>query len=233
LLIVEIKSEIVDLQDLLRALDIKARVIPGEVRRSHGWQAECMAVVVLLPNNNAHRRAAASHAAILAAALPARTREVRRWIAQPAGSLRGIWFFPCISGRSTGERTSAGRRVSAPRGTPAPTPPMPLTHSRPKTGPLERLRTIDLAVPNPDDSPGHANSNFRRVSPGREFLNTLWVDIGNRGARRASAGRGGQAPGAAGKRRARRASAGSDDQSGPESPAAPPGAFGAWRATRL
>jgi len=124
LLIIEIKSEIVDIQDLLRALDIKARVVPGVVRRTRGWQAEHVAAVVVLPSNNAHRRAAATHAALLGAALPARTREVRRWIAHPAGWLRGLWFFPYINGQSTVEQTSAGRRVQAPRGRPSPAPPM-------------------------------------------------------------------------------------------------------------
>src|SRR5450756_1916437 len=38
--------------------------------------------------------AEARHAALLAAALRARRREVRRWIAAPSGPLRGIWFLP-------------------------------------------------------------------------------------------------------------------------------------------
>jgi hypothetical protein len=123
LLIIEIKTELVDLQDLLRTVDMKTRVVPGVVRRSRGWRAEHVASVVVLPSNNSHRRAVAAHADLLDAALPGRTREVRRWIQQPDGALRGIWFFPCINGGNGMEQVRATRRVrlgrngsSVPRG---------------------------------------------------------------------------------------------------------------------
>ena len=116
LLIVEIKTEIVDLQDLLRALDIKERVVPGIVRRSRGWQADRIATIVVLPATNVHRGAVAAHAAMLDAALPARTKEVRGWVASPSGDLRGIWFLPCISGASGMEQYRAARRVRAAAG---------------------------------------------------------------------------------------------------------------------
>ena len=119
LLIIEIKTELVDLQDLLRTLDMKARVMPDVVRRSRGWQSVSVASVVVLPSNNSHRRAVAAHAGLLDAALPGRTREVRRWIREPAGALRGIWFFPCIDGGHGMEQVRARQRVRACRSGPA------------------------------------------------------------------------------------------------------------------
>jgi transcriptional regulator with XRE-family HTH domain len=115
LLIIEIKTELVDLQDLLRTLDMKARVMPEVVRRSHGWPPVSVASVVVLPSNNSHRRAVAAHASLLDAALPGRTRDVRRWIREPAGAFRGIWFFPCIDGGNGMEQVRARRRVRASR----------------------------------------------------------------------------------------------------------------------
>jgi transcriptional regulator with XRE-family HTH domain len=67
LLIIEIKTEIVDLQEMLRMLDMKVRVVPGLVRRSRGWRPMSVAAAVVLPSNNTHRRAVANHAALLAA----------------------------------------------------------------------------------------------------------------------------------------------------------------------
>jgi transcriptional regulator with XRE-family HTH domain len=111
LLIVEIKTEIVDLQDLLRTLEMKARVVPSLVPRSHGWRPAHVAVVVVLPSTNTHRRAVATYAALLGASLPARTREVRAWLEQPRGALHGIWFFPCTPGESAIGQLRATRRV--------------------------------------------------------------------------------------------------------------------------
>lgn len=53
-----------------------------------------MAALLVLPDAKVHRNAVAAHAALLTAALPARTRAVRRWLAAPSGNLRGIWFAP-------------------------------------------------------------------------------------------------------------------------------------------
>jgi transcriptional regulator with XRE-family HTH domain len=115
LLIAEIKTELVDLQDLLRTVDMKTHVVPEVVRQSRGWRPASIASVVVLPSTSTHRRAATAHADLLDAALPGRTRDVRRWIREPAGMLRGIWFFPYIDGGHGMEQFRAGRRVRQPR----------------------------------------------------------------------------------------------------------------------
>ncbi len=121
LAIIEIKTEIVDLQELLRVLDMKARVVPRVVSETRNWRPTGVAAVVVLPSSNAQRRSVASHAALLDAALPARTREVGRWLERPVGGLRGIWFFPCTPGQSVMEQLRASRRVRlARKGAPRP-----------------------------------------------------------------------------------------------------------------
>jgi transcriptional regulator with XRE-family HTH domain len=116
LLIVEIKTEIVDLQDMLHAIDVKERVVPDVVRRSRKWLPVSTATVVVLPSTSTHRRAVATHAALLSASLPARTGQIRDWIRQPIGHLRGLWFFPCTPGTSVMEAALATRRVKKPAG---------------------------------------------------------------------------------------------------------------------
>jgi transcriptional regulator with XRE-family HTH domain len=112
LLLVEIKTELVDLRDTVRTLDVKARVVPRVVRSEHGWAPRAIAAVLVLPDANIHRAAVARHAALFAAALPARNREVRRWIAEPRGLLRGVWFLLNTHGVSTLEGRGCTQRVS-------------------------------------------------------------------------------------------------------------------------
>jgi hypothetical protein len=57
----------------------------------------------------------ARHSATVTAALPARTLAVRRWLADPSGSIRGIWF---LGGTRTGgamRNLGSGRRVRVQR----------------------------------------------------------------------------------------------------------------------
>jgi transcriptional regulator with XRE-family HTH domain len=118
LLVVEIKSELVDLQETIRTLGVKTRVLPGVLRRSRGWQAGAVAAVLVLPDAHFHRSAVAHHAALLTAALPARTRAVRDWLADPVGDLRGIWFLPNTPPGGTRRKQSGTQRVSRRSGSP-------------------------------------------------------------------------------------------------------------------
>jgi len=92
LLMVEVKSELRDVQAMLRSMDVKARVLPGAVAGERGWRPNIVGSVLLLPAESAARRSVARLGLVFEAALPARTVEVRRWIHQPSGPLRGIWF---------------------------------------------------------------------------------------------------------------------------------------------
>lgn len=111
LLIVEIKTEIANLEETLRVLDMKARVVPGLLSREGQWPSRVVGAVLVLPDATAHRNLVARHSATIAAALPARTLAVRRWLADPSGSIRGIWF---LGGTRTGgamRNMRSGRRV--------------------------------------------------------------------------------------------------------------------------
>ena len=112
LLVIEIKSQLVDLQDTVRTLDMKARVVPAITRRERGWNARTVAAVLVLPDSSVHRRTVDRHAALMAAAYPARTWDVRRWIARPDRNLRGILFLPSTHAGSTKRKPLAFRRVS-------------------------------------------------------------------------------------------------------------------------
>jgi transcriptional regulator with XRE-family HTH domain len=93
LLIVEVKSELLDLQDLLASLDRKRRVVPLELAQERGWRPAAVGVVLVVADARTARRVVERHPAMFDAALPSRTVAVRRWLRHPAGDIRGIWFY--------------------------------------------------------------------------------------------------------------------------------------------
>jgi transcriptional regulator with XRE-family HTH domain len=113
LLILEIKSEITSLEETLRRIDVKARAYPKAARKERGWVPRMVGVAVLLPDATAHRNLLRRHSALVAASLPARTVAVRRWVSEPAGDLRGVWFLRNTSGGSAMRRVEPSRRVRA------------------------------------------------------------------------------------------------------------------------
>lgn len=104
LAIVEVKTRIVDLQDLLGTLDRKVRVARERLPEERGWAPARAGRIVVLPASTTSRDAVDRHAATFAAALPSRTIETVRWIRQPLGDLRSVWFL-----RATSPTGDAGR----------------------------------------------------------------------------------------------------------------------------
>lgn len=117
LAIIEVKSDLRNVQEVLHALDIKRRVVPKLVRADRGWEAAAVGLLIVMADLRAERQRVERHASTFGAFLPARTVEVRRWLERPAGPLRGIWFLQIP--RSTGvTREPAGhvrvRRAGSP-----------------------------------------------------------------------------------------------------------------------
>jgi hypothetical protein len=115
LLVIEVKTEVGSLDGLLRPLDIKVRVASAEAIERFGWQAVTVARLVVLPEDSSARRAVLRHSAVLGSALPSRTREVRKWLAAPAGSLSGLMFLSFSQLVGAKRNPSAIGRVRTPR----------------------------------------------------------------------------------------------------------------------
>lgn len=103
LLVVEVKSRLVDLQDLLAGLDRKARLAPVIARKSHAWDPAVVARLLVLPAGSTSADALARHRAVFRTALPDRTVGVKRWLRSPLGPLRGVLLLRDI-GPATGPR---------------------------------------------------------------------------------------------------------------------------------
>jgi transcriptional regulator with XRE-family HTH domain len=119
LLIVEVKSEVDDLQRMLSVLDRKTRLVPKLVAAERGWQAATIGIVLVMRECSTGRCQVARHRATFASALPGRNLEVRRWVESPGPEgLRGIWFLQSSDGATLieGTGTAGGpRRIRKPR----------------------------------------------------------------------------------------------------------------------
>ncbi len=103
LLVIEVKTDLPDLHDLLSTIDRKGR-LARSLARDLGWRPERVAQVLVVPDETWARNVVSAYRPLFAAALPARTLEVRRWIRRSEsapGDIRGIWFLnSSVSGRS-------------------------------------------------------------------------------------------------------------------------------------
>lgn len=117
LLVSEVKSRLVEVGEMHAGVDRKCRVASALVPKERGWQPSTVGAVVILPGEPTVYDAVRRHAATFDASFPARTNDVRRWIRQPVGPLRGLWFLAPTSatGAPSNGTPSRRRRVRVPR----------------------------------------------------------------------------------------------------------------------
>lgn len=109
LLVVEIKTVVVDVQGLLRPLDVKLRRA-RETARDMGWQPRAVAACLVIANGTTARRRIEQHAALFAR-FALRGRAARAWLRAPAASsAAGLLLFHKLPGRPGGSVRRAGRQ---------------------------------------------------------------------------------------------------------------------------
>ncbi len=120
-LVVEVKSALMSIEELGRKLDVKTRLARRQLcRERFGWPPTGAGRLLVLPDLDSARRAVARNAASLDRMFPARGPAVRQWLRRPGGDLSGILFVADTNpvGASAGRR--GGQRVRRPR-SPQPT----------------------------------------------------------------------------------------------------------------
>jgi transcriptional regulator with XRE-family HTH domain len=113
----EIKSEVTSVEETNRRFDVKIRLAPTIVRKTFGFTPDILGAVLVLPDDTTARRRVAEHEATFRTRYPARGWEVRRWLRQPSGSLRGLWFLSDIARGDATRRLVTPTRVRLPRRT--------------------------------------------------------------------------------------------------------------------
>jgi HTH-type transcriptional regulator / antitoxin HipB len=95
LLVVELKTEITDVNELLGTLDRKRRLAP-RVAASLGWRpgaATKVCVWLIVSDGKTNRRRVEAHRAMLRAALPVDGRTMGGWLARPRRPVRALSFW--------------------------------------------------------------------------------------------------------------------------------------------
>lgn len=99
LLVVELKTEIVDVSEMLGTFDRKVR-LAGQVGADRGWRPDVVAGWLLVANGRTNKRRLEEHRDVLRAALPDDGRRMEGWLRDPKQArstpraLRALSFMP-------------------------------------------------------------------------------------------------------------------------------------------
>jgi hypothetical protein len=100
LLIVEVKTALIDMQQMLGSLDVRTR-LAHRIARERGWTAEQVATLLAIADTDAARGQVSRHTSLLAS-FSLRGRPARAWLSAPAGPARLLIYIPAaVTGRKT------------------------------------------------------------------------------------------------------------------------------------
>jgi transcriptional regulator with XRE-family HTH domain len=113
LLVIELKTELVDVQELLGTLDRKRR-LARKIAGDRGWHPTEVGVWVILAGHRTNRRRVDEHRTVLRAALPADGRTMNAWLLAPRGPVAALSFWPYSTGAPGSRPLAPTRRVRVP-----------------------------------------------------------------------------------------------------------------------
>jgi transcriptional regulator with XRE-family HTH domain len=94
LLVIELKTEIVEIGVLLGKMDQRRRLAADLARRAFGWDALAVSTWVLVAEGGTNRRTLARHREVLRAKFPIDGRTMRRWLGDPTTRVDALGFLP-------------------------------------------------------------------------------------------------------------------------------------------
>jgi len=111
--VIELKTELVDINDLMGSLDRKRR-LAGEIADKRGWHASSISTWVVLADGRTNRRELSDHEKVLRAKFPDDGRKVRGWLRRPGSAMNALGFLPSIHDVKLGRDLRPVRRVTRP-----------------------------------------------------------------------------------------------------------------------
>jgi hypothetical protein len=112
LLVIELKTEIVDVNDLVGTLDQKARLGP-KIAAERGWRARKVSRWVIVSRDRTNQRRIEAHRSMLRAAFPSDGHAMRSWLANPSAPVSALSMWSAVSPIDTSPTRS--QRVRAQR----------------------------------------------------------------------------------------------------------------------
>lgn len=89
LLIVELKTELVDTGNLLETMDRRRR-LASDIVDDRGWKPLTVSTWVIVARSRTNERRIAEHATLLRSAFPDHERRIMAWLADPDGVVRAL-----------------------------------------------------------------------------------------------------------------------------------------------
>ena len=124
MLVIELKTRIVDVNDLMSTMDVRGRVAL-RIAIERGWDPAAIGLWVVVAPGRTNGRILAEHAMVLRAKFPGDGRTMRRWLPNPSGNVAALSFMPQVHLGTLGSDATTPRRVrrSGPRVDPGSKPP--------------------------------------------------------------------------------------------------------------
>jgi transcriptional regulator with XRE-family HTH domain len=113
-LLIELKTELADINDLLAVTDRRRR-LAAEIITPFGWQPSHVAQWVIVAEGRTNRRRVGEHRTLLRASFPSDGRAIAGWLLKPRIRLSALSFLPDSGGSATRQSRAPRRRVSTPR----------------------------------------------------------------------------------------------------------------------
>ncbi len=114
LLVVEVKTELTDLQALQGAMDVRARLAP-RLARERGWDVRQVATLIALADTGRNRGIVRAHAALFAG-FERHGARVRQWLHRPRASRTHLLLYVAAEQARQATWLATRRRVRPPRG---------------------------------------------------------------------------------------------------------------------
>lgn len=92
LIVVELKTQLVDINELLGTLDRKRR-LARQIAKSRGWDPAIVSVWLIVSDTCSNRRHARNHATLLRSRLEFDGRQLRKLLRQPTSAQSGLAFW--------------------------------------------------------------------------------------------------------------------------------------------
>jgi transcriptional regulator with XRE-family HTH domain len=116
LLVIELKTDIADINELVGTVDRKRRLAVN-VAIERGWIAAAdappsVSIWVIVADGHTNRRRVQAHGSMLRAAFPSDGRSMSGWLRNPARPIRALSFWPNVQGQNVSGGPTPIRRVS-------------------------------------------------------------------------------------------------------------------------
>ncbi len=151
LLVVELKTEFADINEMLGTLDRKAR-LARKIAADRGWRPARVSVWLIVADSRTNRRHAAEHASLLRSRFPLDGRSLAAFLENPSAPTSGMAFWTDLhqanAGRHGGRTMTRVRRLRPPDAA---------------EGSFARARP----GPNPGSAPSHAGDSAATGRPER------------------------------------------------------------------